>query len=170
VSKDDLTAILEAGRWAASSYNEQPWRFIVATKQDPAAYQKLLSLLIPFNQDWAKSAPVLILTVAKKTFTNNQKPNRYALHDAGAALANMALQATELGLHIHGMGGFDYERARTELNIPEEYEIGAFAALGYSGSPDSLPESLAQMEVSPRQRKPLSEIAFTTSWETPFPV
>jgi nitroreductase len=170
VSTDDLTAVLEAGRWAASSFNEQPWRFIVATKQQPAAFQKLLSLLAPFNQDWAKSAPVLLLSVAKKTFTHNQEPNKYALHDAGAALANMALQATELGLHLHGMGGFDYDRARTELNIPDDYETGAFAALGYVGSPEQLPERFAKMEESPRQRKPLSEIAFTTSWGTPFPL
>lgn len=170
VSTDDLASILDAGRWAASSYNEQPWRFIVATKKDSAAFQKLLSVLVPFNQDWAKSAPVLILVVAKKTFTHNRQPNRYALHDAGAALSTMALQATALGMHIHGMAGFDHDRARTEFGIPDDYEIAAFAALGYAGSPDQLPEGMAKAELAPRQRKTLSELAFTTSWETPFPL
>jgi hypothetical protein len=115
VPAGDLAAILDAARWAASSYNEQPWRFIVATKQDPEAYQKLLGLLLPFNQAWAKTAPVLILMAAKKTFTHNHTPNKYALHDTGAALANLFLQATALGLHAHGMAGFDYDRARSEL-------------------------------------------------------
>lgn len=168
VSPDDLAAILDAARWAASSYNEQPWRFIVATKHDPAGYQKLLSLLVPFNQSWAKSAPILILMVAKKTFTHNQQPNRYAVHDAGAALANLSLQATALGLHNHSMAGFDYERARTELNLPDDYEVAAVTALGYVGSPDQLSDDLRQRELETRQRKPLSQLAFTTEWETPF--
>ena len=170
VDPADLTAILEAGRWAASSYNEQPWRFIVATKDDHAAYQKMLSILLPFNQEWAKTAPVLILVVAKKAFSHNNQPNKYALHDAGAALANMSLQATALGLHTHGMGGFDYDRARTELNLPDEYDTAAFVALGFAGSPDALSDPLKQRELAVRDRKPLSEIAFTTEWQTPFPV
>ena len=169
VTPEDLATVLDAARWAASSYNEQPWRFIVATKQDPGAYHKLLGLLVPFNQEWAKTAPVLILIVAKKTFTHNQQPNKYGLHDAGAALANLFLQATALGLHGHGMAGFDYDRARTELNIPDDYETAAFVALGYSGAPDQLPEAMQKQEVAPRTRKPLSELAFTINWATPFP-
>jgi nitroreductase len=170
VPVDDLTAVLDAARWAASSYNEQPWRFIIATKQDPEAYQRLLGLLLPFNQAWAKTAPVLILMAAKKTFTHNQTPNKYALHDTGAALANLFLQATALGLHAHGMAGFDYDRARSELKIPDDYETAAFVALGYAGSPHQLPDAQKKAELSPRSRKPLSEIAFTTTWETPFPL
>ena len=170
VSPEDLATILDAGRWAASSYNEQPWRFIVATKEDPAAYEKLLGLLVPFNQAWAKFAPVLILMVAKKTFSHNKSPNGYALHDAGAALATMGLEATALGLRIHSMAGFDHDRARSELHIPDDYAIGAFSALGYPGSPDQLPEGLKQQELSARTRKPLSELVFTTTWESPFPL
>ncbi len=170
VSDDDLMSILEAARWAASSYNEQPWRFIVATRQDADAFQKLLSLAVAFNQSWAKSAPVLILMVTKKTFTHNRQPNRYAMHDAGAALAHIFLQATALGLHGHGMAGFDYDRARTELKIPDDYETAALVALGYLGSPEQLPEGLQKQELGPRTRKPLAELAFTTSWETPFPL
>lgn len=160
VSKQTLAIIFDAARWAASSYNEQPWRFIVATKDNPEEYAKLLSLLSPFNQDWAKTAPVLVLMVAKKTFTHNQKPNIYGFHDAGAALAHLMLQATALGLHAHGMAGFDGDRARTVLNIPDDYEMGAFVALGYV-------DPAAQ--VTPRQRKPLSDLVFTTVWQTPFP-
>jgi nitroreductase len=169
VTPEDLATVFDAARWAASSYNEQPWRFIVATKDDPGAFHKLLGLLVPFNQEWAKTAPVLILGVAKKTFSHSHQPNKYALHDAGAALANLFLQATALGLHAHGMAGFDYDRARTELSIPDDYETAAFVALGYIGSPDQLPEGMQNQELAPRTRKPLSEIAFTANWGTPFP-
>jgi nitroreductase len=168
VPADDLASILDAARWAASSYNEQPWRFIVATRQAPEAYQKLLGLLVPFNQEWAKTAPVLILIVAKKTFSHNHQPNKYAMHDAGAALANLFLQATALGLHAHGMAGFDYDRARAELNIPDDYETAAFVALGYFGSADQLSEGMRKQELAQRTRKPLAELVFTTNWETPF--
>ncbi len=170
VSTEDLATILDAGHWAASSYNEQPWRFIVATKQDSSAFQKMLELLVPFNQAWAKSAPVLILMAAKTTFSHNGTPNGYALHDAGAALATMAIQATALGLHIHSMAGFDQDQARKALGIPDDYVLGAFSALGFLGSPDQLPDGLKQQELAPRTRKPLSELVFTTTWETAFPL
>lgn len=164
VSDEDLKTILDAARWAASSYNEQPWRFLIARKSDGAAYDKLLNLLVPFNQAWAKSAPVLIITAAKRTFSHNGSPNRYGLHDAGQALANLFLQATALGLHAHGMGGFDHERARKELGIPDDFEVGAAVALGYFDPDGDLPES----ETAKRERKPLSELAFGTRWNEPL--
>jgi nitroreductase len=167
VSAKDLRTILEAARWAASSFNEQPWRFLVATKSDPTAYQKLLNILVEFNQQWARTAPVLMLTVAKKTFANNGAPNHHALHDTGAALANLMLQATALGLYAHGMAGYDHERARKELGIPDDYEVGAAVAIGYLDSPDKLPEDLSKREVAPRQRKPLEEIVFGAGWNQP---
>jgi nitroreductase len=169
VSAKDLNTILDAARWAASSYNEQPWRFLVARKSDPAAFQVFLNLLVPANQSWAGTAPVLIIMAAKKTFSHNGSPNYYALHDAGQALAHLFLQATALGLHAHGMAGFDRERARTELQIPADYELGAAVALGYLGSPDQLNESHQKTEVAPRQRKPLNEIVFSSRWGQPFP-
>ncbi len=168
VSNEDLRTILEAARWAASSNNEQPWRFLVASKSDGAAYDKLLHLLVPANQTWAKTAPVLIVMAAKRTFSHDGSPNYYALHDAGQALAHLFLQATALGLHAHGMAGFDREKARQELNIPDDYDVAAAVALGYLGSPDQLTEQQRQWETAKRRRKPLSEIAFAANWNEPL--
>lgn len=166
VSPDALKTLFEAAHWAASSYNEQPWRFLVATKSDPAAYQKLLSILVEFNQGWAKTAPVLFIMAAKKTFSQNGTPNRFALHDAGQALAHLFLQATALGLHAHGMAGVDEQKARAELHIPDDYEVGAAVALGYLGRPEDLPEQYRAGETAPRQRKPISEIVFGADWNS----
>jgi nitroreductase len=170
ISNEDLKTVLEAARWAASSFNEQPWRFIVARKSDGPAYEKLLNLLVPFNQAWAKTAPVLIIMAAKKTFSQNGSPNYYALHDTGAALAHMFLQATALGFHGHGMAGFDRERARTELNIPDDYDVAAAAAFGYLGPPDDLEleERYKAAELAKRQRNPLDQLAFGGSWNQPL--
>ncbi len=168
VSNQDLRTILEAARWAASSYNEQPWRFVVARKSDGPLFEKVLSVLLPFNQAWAKAASVLIITAAKQTFTHNGTPNLHAMHDAGAALAHIALQATALGLHAHAMAGFDREKARTELGIPEGYEPAAALALGYPGSPGDLPAPYLERELAPRVRKPLTELAFNGQWNKPL--
>lgn len=164
VSNHDLRTILEAGRWAASSYNEQPWRFVVARKSDGPLYERLLSVLLPFNQAWAKAAPLLIITAVKQTFTHNGTPNLHAMHDAGAALAHIALQATALGLHAHAMAGFDREKARTELGIPEGYEPAAAVAIGYPGFPDDLPQQYRERELAPRTRKALEELVFNGQW------
>src|SRR3712207_2046778 len=107
VGAEELRSLLEAARWAASSYNQQPWHFVVATKGEPREYGRLLSVLAPANAQWAGRAPVLMLTVAKLTFDADGAPNRHALHDVGQATAQLALQATALGLVVHQMGGFD---------------------------------------------------------------
>lgn len=163
VSDRDLQSVFEAARWAASSSNEQPWRFFVARKTDGAPYDKLLGLLTPSNQEWAKQAPVLFLTAAKRTFTRTGTPNLHALHDTGQALANLFIEATALGLHAHPMAGFDRERARQELAIPDDYELGAEVALGYLAP---------HTEARQRTRKPLSELVFGAGWNQPpsFPV
>jgi nitroreductase len=168
VSDADLKTIFEAARWAASSFNEQPWRFLVARKSDPAAYNKVLSLLVPFNQAWAKTAPVLFIMVAKRHFSHSGAENLYALHDAGQALAHVFLQATALGLHAHGMAGFDRDRARLELGIPDDYDLGAAVALGYIGSPDQLTDQQRQQELAKRTRKPLNEIVFGAEFGKPL--
>jgi nitroreductase len=165
VTADELKRLFEAARWAASSSNEQPWRFLVGRRGDET-YQKIFNALVEFNQAWAKSAPVLVLAVAKKTFTEKGTPNRYGLHDTGAAMANLALQATADGLHTHSMAGFDNEQMRASFAIPSDYEMGAVTAIGSFGDPAILPEHLRKMEVSPRQRKPLEEFVFS-SWEKP---
>lgn len=160
VSKKDLRKIFEAARWAASSYNEQPWRFFVGHKGD-SAYRKIFDSLVEFNQSWASSAPVLILSAASKNFAHNGAPNSFAVHDTGAATAYIALQATALGLHTHSMAGFDQDKARTAFNIPDSYHMGAVTALGYLGNVDNLPEGLLEREAARRDRKPLSEIVLT---------
>lgn len=165
VSKADLKRVFEAARWAASSYNEQPWRFIVGLKGD-ATYQKIFDSLVEFNQGWAKSAPVLILSAGSNKFAHNGMPNGYALHDTGAATAYLSLAAWELGLRTHSMGGFDQAKARAAFAIPEDYLIGAVTALGYPGDGSELPEPLKQMENGPRLRKELDEIVLS-EWGKP---
>ncbi|MBX6359597.1 nitroreductase family protein [Pseudacidobacterium ailaaui] len=165
VSTEDLRKIFDAARWAASSYNEQPWRFFVGRRGD-ATYQKIFDSLVEFNQQWAKSAPVLVLSVASKKFAHNGTPNYHALHDTGAATALLSLAATSLGLHTHSMAGFDHDKARKAFHIPEDYDMGAVTALGYLGDPESLPEQLKKNELSPRQRKDLSQFVFA-EWEKP---
>ena len=155
-----MISLLEAARWAPSSYNEQPWRFVVARKSDPGTYAKLSGSLMELNRLWASSAPVLILTLAKKTFTHNGAPNFYALHDAGIALGHLAIQATSMGLSLHIMGGFDRAAARTAFEIPEEYELGAAVAIGYAGEPSTLPDRFQQAELAPRSRKPLADLVY----------
>ncbi|HZU09119.1 MAG TPA: nitroreductase family protein [Pseudacidobacterium sp.] len=165
VSSEDLRKIFDAARWAASSYNEQPWRFFVGRRGD-ATYQKIFDTLVEFNQQWAKSAPVLILSVASKKFAHNGSPNYHALHDTGAATATLSLAATSLGLHTHSMAGFDHDKARKAFNVPEDYDIGAVTALGYLGDPEGLPEQMKKTELSPRQRKDLGQFVFS-EWERP---
>ncbi len=163
VPSADLVKIFTAASWAASSANEQPWRFLVGKKGDET-YAKIFEALVELNQAWAKTAPVLMLSVAKKTFAKNGRANAYGMHDTGAASANMSLQATALGLHTHGMGGVDKERARELFGIPEDYEVGAAWALGYLGDPEALPEALQVIEKAARTRKGLGEFVFA-EWE-----
>ena len=164
VEPEKLRSILEAARWSPSASNIQPWRFIIATKGQPENFELLSGLLVEQNRLWAEKAPVLILSVAKLTHDEAGRPNRFALHDVGLASANMTFQATSLGLAVHQMGGFDGEKARTLLNIPQDFEPVAMIALGYPDTPDLLPEHLRGRELAPRVRKNLSEIAFDGLW------
>ncbi len=163
VADADLVKLFTAAGWAASSYNEQPWRFLVGRRGE-ATYDKILDALVEFNQVWAKTAPVLILSVSKMIFSTNGHPNALGLHDTGAASANMSLQAAALGLQTHGMGGVDREKARASFAIPEDYEVGAAWALGYPGDPEALPIIYREMEKAARIRKPLREFVFK-EWE-----
>ena len=166
VDPGDLKLVFDAARWAASSYNEQPWRFFVGRKGSET-YEKILSVLTEFNQKWAGTAPVLMLDATRSRFSHNGSDNPVALYDLGAAAATLCYQATALGLHTHQMAGFDRDAARKVFHVPPEYVFGAAIALGYQGEPSVLtvPQMLEQ-EVTPRQRKPLSEIVFS-DWEKP---
>lgn len=165
VESEKLEIIFEAARWTASSMNEQPWRYIYATKADPPALAALQDCLVPSNQVWANQAPVLILSIAKTLLSHNQKANKHAWHDVGAANMAMALQAVSLGLVLHPMGGFDAIKARSTFNLPDGYEPVIMMALGYPGDPARLPELLRQREVAPRQRRPVSAFAFPKTWQ-----
>ena len=169
VEPEKLASVLEAARWAASSFNEQPWSFIVATKENPAEFERLLSCLAEGNQGWAKKAPVLMITVAKLHFEKNGVENRHALHDVGQAVTSLSLQATALGLYIHQMAGFDLAKARELYGIPEGYEPVCAIALGYGAAVETLPENLQQRELAPRVRKPIESFTFTGSWGQTMP-
>ena len=159
VSDADLKTIFTAASWAASSYNEQPWRFLVGRKGDET-WKKIFNSLVPMNQSWAESAPVLYASLAKKTFSHNGSPNRVAIHDVGAASATLSLQATALGLHTHGMAGFDPELLRANFGIPSDFAPVAVWALGYLGDPHRLPDNFQKTELQERTRKPLREFVF----------
>lgn len=164
VSEEQVKTLFEAARWAPSAMNEQPWRFIYASRDDQSGFGQLADCLVEGNS-WAKQAAVLFITVAKKNYDFNGNANAYAWHDVGLATGNLLLQATDLGLHVHLMGGFDRAKAQQALEIPEGYEPVAMGAVGYVGDPDSLPEALKARELAPRQRKPLQELVFRNKWQ-----
>lgn len=149
VEREKLLAILEAARWAPSSYNEQPWRFVVATSEDSEGLKVAQSVLVKGNA-WAREAPVLICVVAKMTFSHNDKPNAHAWHDTGAASENMFLEAFHQGLVMHQMAGFYADKAREVFQIPDGFEPVAMVAVGYYDGPQN----------AERVRKPLEEIVF----------
>lgn len=156
VSEEELMTLFEAARWAPSSFNNQPWRILYA-RRDTEHWPVFLGLLVEGNRSWAKDGAALLLFVSKETFDHNSQPYPTHSFDTGAAWENLALQATLGGLVTHGMQGFDYERARTELNIPEGFRVEAMAVVGRPGDPAKLPEKTRARE-TPSDRKPLSEI------------
>jgi nitroreductase len=166
VSDADLRSLFEAARWAPSSYNEQPWNYIVATKQMPEEFAQLLSCLVDGNQVWAGYAPVLALGIARLRFARNDKPNRAAIHDLGLAAENLVMEATARGLVVHQMIGILPDRAREIYEIPEGYEPMTGFAIGYLGDPGRLPERLKDRDLAPRTRKPLREFVFSGKWGT----
>jgi nitroreductase len=159
-----LLSVLEAARWAPSSSNEQPWFFLVARAEEPEEFAKMLGCLVEGNQAWAKAAPVLMISVMKRTFEQTGKPNRCALHDVGLASESMALEAVAQGLATHGMAGIKLERIRDLYGLPENCEPVAAWALGYAGEPEMLEGALKERETAPRQRKELREFVFGARW------
>jgi len=171
VEKEKLRGLFEAARWASSSYNAQPWHYIVATKDDPENYAKVLSTFVEFNQSWAKNAPVVAISVASHKMPHDGSQNRHAFHDVGQASANLSLEATSLGLQVHQMAGIDPEKARQVFGIPEHFEAVAGIALGYPGDPMTLPEGrLRDGETGARQRKEASSFVYTGKWGHTSPI
>jgi nitroreductase len=164
IAPEILRSLFEAARWAPSSNNEQPWAYLVATKDNKENFEKTLSVLIEFNANWAKSAPVLAIAVAKLAFAKNNTPNRNAPYDLGAATALLSMEATARGLSVHQMAGFDPEKARQVFGIPPEWDAFAALAIGYPGEPASLPDSLKVREMAPRTRKPTSDFVMSGQW------
>ncbi|MEX0744313.1 MAG: nitroreductase family protein [Phycisphaeraceae bacterium] len=160
IEADKLLRLFEAARWAASSFNEQPWRFFVATADDAEQYEKVLSCLVEFNAMWARGAPVVMLTATKKTFSRNGKVNRVHQHDLGLAMGNLSTQATAEGLFLHQMAGIEPDRMREVFELPDDFEPQTACAIGYPGDPQTLPEQYREGETAPRKRMPLSAFVF----------
>lgn len=162
ISIEELMVILEAGRWAASSYNAQPWRFVWA-RRDTGHWSRLFDLLVPANQTWAKDAAALVFIISNSLMlppgADTPVPSHTHSFDAGTASGNLALQANRMGLYVHGMIGFDRDRTFAELNVPAGYRVEAAFAIGHRGDPATLPENLRARE-APNDRRPLSELAF----------
>ena len=164
IPQDVLQSLFEAARWAPSSNNEQPWAFLVAAKNDKENFEKMLSVLVEFNANWAKNASILAIAVSELSFAKNNTPNRNAQYDTGAATAWLSVEATARGLFVHQMAGFDPEKARQVFAIPAGWDAIAALAIGYPGDPDSLPQRLKERELAPRTRKPLSEFVMSGRW------
>ena len=169
VEADQLLSLFEAARWAPSSNNGQPWRFLVATKENQAEYDRLFNCLVEANQKWACRAPVLLLSVAELQFEDGS-PNRHTLHDTGMAVENLVIQATALGLVAHQMAGFRIDQARTDCQIPHGYEPVAMIAVGYPGDSSLLSDRLRARETQPRIRKPVTDFVYSTTWEQSLPL
>jgi nitroreductase len=167
VPVEDLRSLFEAARWAPSSYNEQPWSYVVATRSDADAFERLLSCLVGGNQAWARHAPVLALGITRERFTRNDKPNAAAQHDLGLAAGNLLVEATARGLVVHQMIGILPDRARELYRIPDHSRALTGLAIGYLGSGEGLSDALAQRDATPRSRKPLSEFVFGDRWGDP---
>jgi nitroreductase len=159
VERSKLLSILEAARWAPSSKNEQPWRYIIFSIDNPVKLMEAQSVLLESNS-YAKRAPILICAIARKNYSEGEKYNRLHFHDLGAANENMFLEAFNQGLIMHEMGGFDVQKAVEVFKIPEDYEIGIMIAIGYQDKHSVLPERFREKAYSPRVRRKLSEIAY----------
>ena len=159
VAAADLQSLFEAARWTMSSYNAQPWRYIVGTRdRSPETWEKIHGVLVEGNQPWTRNAPVLALGLIRPHFEHNDKPNRAALHDLGAASALLTVEATARGLHVHQMIGIEPERAREVFDVPDELEPCTALAIGYLGQPGDIPDRYAERDAGKRERKPLAEI------------
>lgn len=165
LSEKELFTLFEAARWAPSTYNEQEWRFLYGRRDTPQ-WSTFFNLLMEANKEWCEKAAALVVVVARKTFSRNNKPNPVHVFDAGSSWENLALQATAMGLVAHGMAGFNFNKAQSDLRIPSEYEVCAMIALGRPGDPDELAAELRDREV-PTPRRPIKESICEGEWKLP---
>jgi len=156
ITDDTLMSLFEAARWAPSSFNNQPWRFLYA-KRDTSNWNTFYDLLLEGNKVWAKHAAVLVVIISRKNFEYNEKPSITHQFDTGAAWENLALEASTRGIVAHGMQGFDYEKTRNNLKVPDDFDVMAMIAIGIRGPPENLPSNLQEKEF-PNDRKELDEI------------
>ena len=163
VPPDILRSLWEAARWAPSSANHQPWNFLVATRDDPQEFARMLDCLVESNQIWARQAPVLMVSVAARLDRDND-PNAHAWYDVGQAVADLSVQATAAGLFVHQMAGILPDKIRELYQIPDSHEPVTGLALGYPVNPEQLPDKLRQRELAPRTRKPIGECVFAGRW------
>jgi nitroreductase len=164
ISAEDLRSLFEAARWAPSSSNEQPWAFIVATRDDKENFIKALQPLVEFNVTWAKDAYALGFAICELAFAKNNTPNRNAQYDTGAAMSQLTTEATSRGIFVHQMAGFDPDTARDVFEIPSGWDAIAAFAMGYDGDPASLPEPYRERERAPRVRKRIREFVMSGKW------
>lgn len=162
IPADKVAALFEAARWAPSSFNEQPWRYIYALKEDTD--RKMIESLLVDGNAWAKDAGLLMISFAKKTFARNGKPNRHCMHDLGCANGFITLQAESMGLVTHQMAGFFVEKANEVLGVPDDYEPGSMMAVGFPGDPKTISEDLQKREQTPRTRNAASSFAMRGRW------
>lgn len=168
VTREQVASLMEAARWSPSCNGDEPWRFLVWNKaDDPAGWQQAFDCLAAGNQVWVKNAPVLFLSCAGSAFSFNQKPNRWAQHDVGAASMSLVLQAVALGLAAHQMGGFSADKARAAFGIPADYTPLAMIAVGWQAAPEVLPDDVKAKEVAPRKRRAIAECFFAGTWGKP---
>lgn len=163
ISPELLRNLFEAARWAPSSNNEQPWAFLVATRDDQENFEKTVGTLVEFNAGWARHAAALVIAVSKLHFAKGDT-NRNAFYDTGAASVLLSIEAVFQGLVTHQMAGFDPHKAKEVFGIPEGWEPIAAMAIGYPGDPNSLPDKLRERELAPRTRKPVRDFVMTGQW------
>jgi nitroreductase len=167
IESEKLVSLFEAARWSPSSANEQPWRFIVATKDDSGVFSALVESLMEGNRRWAERAPMLVLALAQSTYAKTGNPYRHSWYDLGQSVALLSVEATALGLAVHQMGGFDADKARQLLSIPRGFEPIIVFAVGYPDQPATLPDDLRKREQAPRSRKLLQDFVYTEEWGKP---
>lgn len=170
VEREKILTILEAGRWAASCFNWQPWRFILATRDDAVEFEHMLDCLIPFNRTWSETAAFLMISLAAQKVPGKDEFNPHGWHDIGLASAQMALQATHLGVMAHIMSGIEADKVRETYDIPADVDPVTAIAFGYVGDPAALPEKMAAREFDPRERHPLEDYVFRGKWGQSAPI